>query len=224
MLPMIVPSCSKTFKNIEPHISPKGEFLPHCASRPNWCSCACTHKNTTLFQIRGHIIAATLSWKPLTHFAFACYWIKSISRISSQIKCFGIYSKALFIPKIHCGCMSAMALTVATAARWTQMDKSFLRAWARLQGSCPWCKHFHLLVDVRETDSSGPWIKMVWAGRLWEQSPLSGRPCCSASHEMHYLLLILSASVWLLLFWSDQFVCGPESDKIQSLHFWLRLC
>lgn len=74
------------------------------------------------------------------------------------------------------------------------MDESFFRVWAGLQGSCPWCERFHLLVDVRRTDSSGLWIKKVWPGRLWEQSPVSGRPRCPASHGMHYLVLLLGAS------------------------------
>lgn len=57
--------------------------------------------------------------------------------------------------------------------------RGFCQGLGPTPGSCPWYERFHLLVDVRQTDSSRPWIKMVWAGRLWEQSPLSGWTCCS---------------------------------------------
>lgn len=99
--------------------------------------------------------------------------------------------------------------------------RGFCRGLGPAPGSCPWCERFHLLVDVRQPDSSRPWIKTVWAGRLRGQSPVSGRLCCSAQHEMHYLLFIQRATrlvlvLLLLLLLSLSRANGPTQYKPDS--------
>lgn len=104
---------------------------------------------------------------------------------------------------------------------WCQMKtdgRGFCQGLGPAPGSCPWCERFHLLVDVWQTDSSRPWIKMVWAGRLWEQSPVSGWPCCSARHEMHYLLLLLRASQFgSCCYGQKKLLCGRDVRQNSKL-------
>lgn len=118
---------------------------------------------------------------------------------------------------------------------WCQMKtdgRGFCQGLGPAPGSCPWRERFHLLVDVRQPDSSRPWIKMVWAGRLWGQSPVSGWPCCSAqTRNAIFIINAESISVWLLL-WLDKLVCcrvlpgspvrqNSNQDPDFSLRLWL---
>lgn len=93
------------------------------------------------------------------------------------------------------------ALCGSDCGCWCQMKtdgRGFCQGLGPAPGSCPWYERFHLLVDVQQPDTSRPWIKAVWAERLWE--PVSGWPCCSTQHQNALFIINTgSISVWLLL-------------------------
>lgn len=79
------------------------------------------------------------------------------------------------------------------------------------RGSCPWCEHFHLLVDVRHTDSSRPWIKQVWTGRLGEQ-----KSCIWTS----WLLRLTQKALFILKWESVKLLCLAVCVVLAQMSLW----